>query len=89
MLINIHDNMLQKAHIFSIKNTQYFIDLLKKSYSYIIDIKMFRCDYNEMQVYYNTDVVWTALPVLNFIAAVSVFNGLQVNTHLDFHGCMI
>lgn len=38
MLINIHDNMLQKAHIFSIKNTQYFIDLLKKSYSYIIDI---------------------------------------------------
>lgn len=40
-----------------------FIDLLKKSYSYIIDIKMFRCDYNEMQVYYNTDVVWTALPV--------------------------
>lgn len=55
--------MLQKAHILSIKNTQYFIDLLKKSYSYIIDIKMFRCDYNEMQVYYNTDVVWTALPV--------------------------
>lgn len=48
MLINIFHNMLQKAHILSIKNTQYFIDLLKKIYSYITDIKMFRCDYNEM-----------------------------------------